>query len=87
MVMAVKNGKKSPDLCGFQKAEPSGYGQQTVEDIKLNLVGAQVFSKLDAAGGFWQVPLEANSQKYIAFIPPFGRFMFIWMRFGITSVT
>ena len=63
------------------------YPLQTLDDIKPKLGGAQVFSKLDAASGFWQVPLEASSQKYTTFITPFGRFMFRRMPFGISSAT
>lgn len=57
----------------------------TLEDIAPKLVGAKVFSTLDASCGFWQIPLEANCRKLTTFITPMGRFCFKRLPFGITS--
>ena len=53
-----------------------------VEQTFAQIAGAQVFSKLDANSGFWQIPLSANSSPVTTFITPFGRYC---LPFGITS--
>ena len=53
-----------------------------VDDTLAQLAGAQVFSKLDANSGFWQIPLAKNSRHLTTFITPFGRYC---MPFGISS--
>ena len=47
--------------------------------------GAQVFSKLDANSGFFQIPIDEESQLLTTFITPFGRYAFRRLPFGITS--
>ena len=44
-----------------------------------------VFSSLDAASGFWQIPLDSECVKLTTFITPFGRYCFNRLPFGITS--
>ena len=57
----------------------------TLEDATSRLQGAKVFSCLDAASGFYQIPLEEGSQDLTTFITPFGRYCFRRLPFGITS--
>uniref|UniRef100_A0A3B1ITQ0 Gypsy retrotransposon integrase-like protein 1 n=1 Tax=Astyanax mexicanus TaxID=7994 RepID=A0A3B1ITQ0_ASTMX len=57
----------------------------TTEEITAKLSGATVFSSLDAASGFFQIPLHPDSCKLTTFITPFGRFSFKRLPFGITS--
>ena len=57
----------------------------TLDDVLHRLGGSTVFSKLDAASGFWQIPLEESSRKLTTFITPSGRFRFKRLPFGITS--
>ena len=59
----------------------------TLEDIAPKLATSTVFSTLDAASGFWQIPLDEGSQKLTTFITPFGRFMFKRLPFGISLAT
>ena len=56
-----------------------------LDDIKPKLHGATVFSKLDASGGFHQLPLDPESCHLTTFITPFGRYCFQRVPFGITS--
>ena len=56
-----------------------------VEQTLAQLAGAQVFTKLDANSGFWQIPLAKESALLTTFITPFGRFCFNRLPFGISS--
>ena len=57
----------------------------SVEESLAKLEGGKFFSKLDAANGFWQVPLHRDSYKLTSFITPFGRYFFKRLPFGICS--
>ena len=57
----------------------------TLEDITTRLAGAKRFSKLDAKNGYWQIPLEEESQLLTTFSTPFGRYCFARMPFGVKS--
>ena len=61
------------------------YQLPTLEDISTRLTGAKVFSKLDASHGYWQVPLDEESQLLTTFNSPFGRYCYTRMPFGIKS--
>ena len=45
----------------------------TMDDI-YKLKYSRVFSKLDAAAGYHQIPLEKESAKLTTFITPMGRY-------------
>lgn len=55
------------------------------KEITAKLSRDTVFSSLDAASGFFHIPLRPDSRKLTTFITPFGRFMFRRLPFGITS--
>ena len=57
----------------------------SVEQTLAQLKGAQIFSKLDANSGFWQIKLSPQSALLTTFITPIGRFCFNRLPFGITS--
>lgn len=57
----------------------------TLEDLTSKLAGASRFSSLDAASGYYQIPLDEASQELTTFITPFGRFCFLRLPFGISS--
>ena len=44
-----------------------------------------MFSTLDAASGFWQIPIDEDSQLLTTFITPFGRYAFCRLPFGIST--
>ena len=56
-----------------------------VEQTLAQLAVAQVFTKLDANSGFWQIPLSTDSSLLTTFLTPFGRYCFNRLPFGITS--
>ena len=56
-----------------------------VDETLAKLSGANVFTKLDATAGFWQVPLHPESVPLTTFITPFGRYCFHRLPFGISS--
>ena len=59
----------------------------TIDDILHTFADAQVFSKLDASSGYWQLRLHEDSSKLTTFIAPFGRFRFIRLPFEICSAS
>ncbi|RXN17021.1 RNA-directed DNA polymerase-like protein [Labeo rohita] len=61
------------------------YVLPTAEEIIAKLSSATVSLSLDAASGFWQIPLHPESSKLTTFITPFGRHSFKHLPFGITS--
>jgi hypothetical protein len=61
------------------------FPMSSVEDSLAKLQQGQVFSKLDANSGFWQIPLDPESRKLTCFITPYGRFCFNRLPFGISS--
>ena len=56
-----------------------------VDKTLAQLAGAQIFSKLDANSGFWQIPLAKRSRLLTTFITSFGRYCFNKMPLGICS--
>ena len=63
------------------------YQIPTVDDILPKLASSTVFSKLDAASGYYQLPLEPDSAKLTTFITPQGRYCFRSLPFGISSAS
>ena len=54
-------------------------------DLLKSLGKNRVFSTLDLMSGFWQVPLDEQSQPLTAFSTPTGHWEFVSMPFGLTS--
>ena len=65
--------------------ERERYILPTLQDLTSRLAGATVFSSLDAASGFYQIPLHEDSQELTTFIMPMGRYCYRRLPFGITS--
>ena len=61
------------------------YVLPTLDEILPRLAGSSVFSTLDAASGFWAIPLSEDCIKLTTFITPFGRYCFKRLPFGISS--
>jgi hypothetical protein len=56
----------------------------TREEISAKFANCQVYSKLDASKGFWQMKLDEESSKLCTFITPWGRFKYKRLPFGIS---
>ena len=61
------------------------YPLPLIEDQLDRLQGAKVFSTLDLENGFFHVPIHEDSQKYTAFVTPFGQFEFCFAPFGLCT--
>ena len=90
MVPVLKPNKREVRICAdlrkLNKAvRREKYVMPTVDEILSRLVGSKVFTSLDAASGFYQIPLHEESKMLTTFITPFGRYAFRGLPFGITS--
>ena len=61
------------------------YPMKTVEEVAAKVNNAKVYSVLDASKGYWQIKLTKDSQKYITFNTPFGRYKYLRLPFEIKS--
>ena len=91
MVAVLKPNKREVRICAdlrkLNKAvRREKYVMPTVDEILSRLVGSKVFTSLDAASGFYQIPLHEESKMLTTSITPFGRYAFRRLPFGITSV-
>ena len=84
--------KKTGDwrLCvDFRKlndlTKKSVYPLPNIEDCLDSIAGKKIFSQMDFAAGFWQIPMEASSKELTAFRTEDGLFQFNRMPFGLTN--
>lgn len=61
------------------------YPLPRIDDMLAALAGKKYFTSLDAASGYWQIPMEASSIPLTAFICHEGLFEFEVMPFGLTN--
>ena len=64
---------------------PDRYPLPNIEDIYPWMPGKRFFSIIDLLFGYWQVPVHANSQAYIAFITSKGLFQWRTLPFGLRN--
>ena len=60
------------------------YPLPVIDNILPELAGARVFSVADARNGFWHVRPDEKSSLLTTMAPPFGRFRWTRMPFGIS---
>ena len=65
--------------------EREHYPMRTIEEVMARMVGAKVFSTLDAQCGYWQVKLDKESSALCTFNTPFGRYGYKRLPFGINT--
>ena len=64
---------------------PNAYPTPCLSHIVESLAGSKVFSSLDAAQAFHNVPIEEDSQDATAFVCMYGLFKFKRMLFGLKN--
>lgn len=64
---------------------PESYPLPHIDDLLDSLNGASWFSTLDAASGYWQVPMSEESIEYTSFICKYGVYAFKVMPFGLQT--
>lgn len=57
----------------------------STDEVLAEINDSQIFSKLDANSGYWQMQLSEQSKDLTTFITPFGRYRCHRLPFGISS--
>ena len=65
--------------------DPDSYPTPSLSAVIDSLAGSKIFSSLDAAQAFHNIPIEETSQEAAAFICSFGLFKFAHMPFGLKN--
>ena len=89
MVVVPKKGGKVRICTDFTKLNAAVrreiHPMATVDHSLCQLSGNSVFSKLDANSGFFQVPLDPESQVLTTFLAPSGRYCYLRLPMGLCS--
>ena len=67
------------------KTSKDVYPLPRMDDVLERLGGAKVFTTLDLANGYWQVPIAERDQPKTAFVTPDGLYEFRRMPFGLCN--
>ena len=79
--------KKICVMCSLNKAvKREVYQLESIDDTLAKLGECNIMTKLDVNSGYWQMPLDEESQLKATFITPFGRFCPIRGPFGLSSM-
>ena len=89
VIVAKKNGdcRVCVDLTGLNKqVRRSHYPVRTPKDAVSNVpAGMKYFTTLDTASGYWQIPLDEDSQDLTTFITPWGRYKYLRSPMGFSA--
>ena len=88
MVPVVKSGSKNIRITVDYKHLNRHLSRETFpipsfEELTAKFTDSAYFSKLDAASGFYQIPISESSRDMTTFITPFGRFRFCRLPMGV----
>ena len=86
--LMVKKPNNSWRLCvDYRKLndviKSDAYPLPNMEEMIDQLQGKQIFSCIDLLSGFWQIPVDKETQDKLAFSTPFGQFTWNVMPLGI----
>ena len=89
-IVLVQKKDKSWRFCiDFRRVnsvtEKDAYPLPRIDDTLDCLAGAQYFTTLDLASGYWQVEMKESDKEKTAFSTPQGHFEFNVMPFGLTN--
>jgi hypothetical protein len=59
------------------------YHIPTFDELSHKLSGVKLMSKIDAASGFFQIPLDESARDFTTFLTPFGRYRFKRLPMGV----
>jgi hypothetical protein len=68
-----------------EKTVKDAYTMPKIDELLTVFRGAQYFTVIDAASGFWQVPLDETSIPKTAFLTKKGLYEFVKMPFGLCN--
>ncbi len=89
MVIAYKKSGDIRICADFRKLNQSiereHFQLPTFDELSLKIVKPKFFSQLDCRSGFHQIPVSEESQPYLSFSSPFGRYCYAKLPFGISS--
>jgi hypothetical protein len=89
-LLVVDKPGKEPRVCYDARALndvtiPDDYPPHRMDSLFAKLKHTAVFSTLDAASGFWQIPIRPEDQHKAAFRTETGVFEFVVMPFGLKN--
>lgn len=89
-ILLVKKKDGSDRLCvDYRELNnntiPDRHPLPLIGDQIQRLVGANYFTSLDMASGFYQIPVHPNSIEITAFVTPDGQFEYLVMPFGLRN--
>ncbi|XP_044731834.1 uncharacterized protein K02A2.6-like isoform X2 [Chrysoperla carnea] len=88
MVVVWKNNKPRIciDLTDVNKnVRRRQFPLKTIEEVAVKLHNSSIFTKLDCAKGFWQIPVTDRTSKYLGIATPWGRYCSLRLPFGLAS--
>ena len=89
-VLLVPKKDKSWRFCiDFRKLNAATWKENAplprIAELLEEAAGAKIFSKLDLASGYWQIPVAKKSRQYLAFESAKRQYRFKVMPFGIAN--
>lgn len=89
-IVLVKKKTGEKRLCVDYRAlnkrtKKDHYPLPLIDDQLDRLAGNKLFTSLDLASGYYQIPIEKSSQDKTAFVTPDGQFQYTRMPFGLVN--